>query len=165
MSFNPTQIQVTSWDKYFLEMSRFVATKSKDRSTKCGCVLVRGNRVLSTGYNGFPTGTEDYDNEEKNERPEKYLWFEHSERNAIYSAAKNGVALEGAIAYVTGPPCIDCTRGMIQSGIKTVVIPVKHNMQGRPVTKQWTETAQKCEEMMRNANVSYCCVEIDNGDE
>ena len=150
------------WDRHYLEMDRFVAKLSKDRSTKCGCVLVKGKRAISTGYNGFPEGTDDYDNDEKHERPEKYMWFEHSERNAIYSAARYGMALEGTIAYITGPPCVDCTRAMIQSGVKTVIIPVKHNMQGRPVSQLWLDQAKTCEEMMRNACVTYQMVDIDD---
>jgi dCMP deaminase len=160
--FGPEEIKgvTTKWDKRFLEMARFIALWSKDRSTKCACVLVKDNRVIATGYNGFPEGTEDYDNEEKHERPEKYFWFEHAERNAIYSAARKGVAVEGATAYVTGPPCVDCTRGMIQAGVVDVIIPKQHNMVGRE-DSVWAETAERCEVLMENADVGYYCMEID----
>lgn len=155
-------IKILNWHRHFLKMARLVAERSKDRSTQCGCVIVKNNRVLATGYNGFPRGTEDYDNDKKHERPEKYLWFEHSERNAIYNAAAHGVALDGSTAYVTGPPCVDCTRAMIQSGIDLVVIPKQHNMQGRPVTQQWKDQAKVAEAMMANARVVYVCLEIDD---
>jgi len=54
-------------------------------------------------------------------RPEKYLFFEHSERNAIYNAARNGTALNNSVFYVTGFPCVDCLRGIVQVGSKKIV--------------------------------------------
>lgn len=166
MSFNVEEITPNAddyrWDKYFLDMSKLVSSMSRDRSTQCGCVFVKDKRVLTTGYNGFTVGTEDYDNEKKHKRPEKYYWFEHSERNAIYNAARKGISLEGATAYVTGPPCIDCARGMIQCGIRNIIIPKQHNMVGR-TDSQWAEQSTRCKEMYDNAGVGYYCMEIDDG--
>ena len=156
----------SKWHKYFLRMTRFVAEQTQDTSTKCGCVIVRGNRVLSTGYNGFPAGTEDYDNPKKNgpdSRPEKYYWFEHGERNAIYGAAKCGVSLDGATAYITGSPCADCTRGLIQSGIIEIIIPRKPNTLARP-DAIWHEHVARSREMLQNAGVNIFYVEIDDGE-
>jgi len=105
------------WDTYFLTMAYFVAQKSKDPSTQCGTVIVGADKeILTTGYNGLPRGVND-DLPERNERPEKYSWYEHGERNAIYNAARVGTALKGATAYITGCPCCDCARSLIQSGI------------------------------------------------
>jgi dCMP deaminase len=161
--FKVPQVEGSDWDKHYLKMARLVSERSKDRSTKCGCVLVRGNSIVSTGYNGFPRGTEDYDNEEKHERPEKYYWFEHAERNAIYNAARMGHSTSLCTAFVTGPPCVDCTRGMIQAGIQRVVIPVKHNMADRGVVSEvWLEQAARCEKMMYDACIVYQMVEIDD---
>ena len=110
-----------SWDRYFLEMAYFVARKSKDPSTKCGTVIVdQDHGVLTTGYNGLPRGVKD-DLPERNERPQKYLYYEHSERNAIFNAARAGTALKGSTAYLNWPPCSDCGRALIQSGIKRCV--------------------------------------------
>lgn len=162
--FYPDELNgpTTKWDRRFLEVCEVVATWSKDRSTKCGCVLVKDNRILSTGYNGFPQGTEDYENDEKHERPTKYMYFEHSERNAIYSAAKHGISLEGATAYVTGPPCVDCTRAMIQVGIRDIIIPKKHNfMKYADNQNQYAEAAAACMEMLENADVGYWCVDVE----
>lgn len=150
------------WHKYFLELSRLVAKKSKDKSTKCGCVLVKNKRIIGTGYNGWTSGTEDYENDLKHKRPTKYLYFEHSERNALYSCAKHGVATDGATAYITGPPCIDCTRALIQSGITAILIPKQHNMLGKHVSKHWKEQFVVCEELIKNANIEFFCLEIDN---
>lgn len=116
-----------NWTEYFMEMSEFISKKSKDRSTKVGCVIVGPNHeVRTTGYNGFCRGIDD-DIELRHERPEKYFWAEHAERNAIYNAARNGIRLEGCTLYSTVFPCADCARAIIQSGIKTVVAPVYNN--------------------------------------
>jgi dCMP deaminase len=110
------------WDDYFLQMATLVASKSKDRSTKVGCVIVGpNNEVRTTGYNGFCRGVND-DVEERHQRPEKYYWVEHAERNAVYNAARNGIPLDGCTAYITMIPCADCTRALIQSGIKKIII-------------------------------------------
>lgn len=112
------------WDDYFMGMASYVATKSKDRSTKVGAVIVSDpdRAVLSTGWNGFPRGVDD-DIEARHERPSKYNWTEHAERNAIYNAARHGICLAGATIYITHFPCCDCARAITQSGIVEVVCP------------------------------------------
>lgn len=118
------------WDTYFMEMANLVSTKSKDRSTQVGCVIVGPNHeVRTTGYNGFCRGIND-DVDDRHERPEKYLWSEHAERNAIYNAARNGIRIEDCTAYTTVFPCADCARGLIQSGVVRVVT--------RPINNQKT---------------------------
>lgn len=110
-----------TWDEYFMTMARHAATRSKDRSTKVGCVLVGpDNEVVSAGYNSFPRGIND-DVPERYERPEKYKWTEHAERNAIYNAARVGVATKGARAYLPWFPCMDCARALVQAGITEIV--------------------------------------------
>jgi dCMP deaminase len=138
------------WDEYFMNMAEFVASKSKDRSGKIGTVLVgEGNTVLTTGYNGFPRGVDD-ENEEYHKRPEKYFWTEHSERNAIYNAARNGIKLYGAHAYSTAHPCVDCARAFVQAGIKEITIPTKHQdpfyKMGR--WPDWEESFTKAREVL-----------------
>ena len=110
-----------NWNEYFLGIAEQVKLKSKDRSTQIGAVIVgEDNEVLSTGYNSFPRGMDD-SKEERQERPEKYFWFEHAERNAIYNAARVGTPLKGSTIYLTsGLPCMDCARGIVNSGIKIV---------------------------------------------
>jgi len=110
-----------NWDQYFMEMAELTARKSKDRSTKVGCVIVgEDDEVRSTGFNGFPRGVND-DVEERHERPAKYKWTEHAERNAIYNAAKVGTPLKGCRIYVTLMSCSDCARAIIQAGIVEVI--------------------------------------------
>ena len=109
----------TDWDERYLQLAEHIASWSKDRSTKVGAVIVsKHNRIISTGFNGFPTGVND-DVEERHERPAKYLWTEHAERNAIFSAPR-GVELEGSTLYCTWFPCSDCARAIIQSRIGVV---------------------------------------------
>jgi dCMP deaminase len=74
------------------------------------------------GYNGFPRGCDD-SVASRYERPDKYLYTEHAERNAIYHAARHGVTLKGCSMYVTLFPCADCARGIIQAGIKKLYSP------------------------------------------
>jgi dCMP deaminase len=101
-----------------MSLAKHIAEWSKDRSRKVGCVIIGPNReIRSTGYNGFPRGVND-DKDERHERPAKYFWTEHAERNAVYNAVRNGVSLNDSVAYCTLFPCSDCSRALIQSGIK-----------------------------------------------
>lgn len=112
---------MSSWDEYFIRMAELVASRSKDPSTKVGCVVVSyDNTVLSTGYNGLPRGVLDLP--ERMERPVKYLWTAHAEENAVAQAARNGISLDGATAYVTHSPCCRCARALIQAGILHIVV-------------------------------------------
>jgi dCMP deaminase len=148
-----------TWDQLFIEMTRLVASKSKDTSTKCGCVIVGpDNEVRTTGYNGLPRGVE-YKQERTEVRPEKYFWFEHSERNAIYNAARIGVSLKDCRAYVTGPPCADCARGLIQAGIKEVVIPSDHSKCAVRNKDRWGDSCDRAQEMFKEAGVGFRMVE------
>jgi len=136
-----------TWDKYFMRMADLVASKSKDRSTQVGCVIVGPNHeVRSTGYNGMCRGVDD-DIEDRHERPEKYFWFEHAERNAIYNAARNGIRIEDCTAYVTMIPCADCCRGLIQSGVKRILV------KSGPTSGRWDESFYRSMDMAREANV------------
>lgn len=123
----------TSWDIYFVKMAQLVMTKSKDPSTQVGAVIVGpDNEVLSTGFNGFPRGVREHEpgypdvlDQERWKRPQKYLWVEHAERNAILNAARVGTKLLGSKMYLNMEPCVctDCAKAIIQCGIKSVVGP------------------------------------------
>lgn len=108
-------------DAELLAMAKAFAVHSTDRSRTVGCVIAtRNGEVLTAGYNAFPAGV-DVTVEARHDRPAKYLWTEHAERNAIYSAAKQGIALAGSTAYVPWFPCMDCARALIQSGVVRLV--------------------------------------------
>jgi dCMP deaminase len=120
------------WDEYFINIAHQVKLKSKDERTQIGVVMVgKDNEIVSTGYNSFPRGLND-NLSERQERPEKYFWFEHAERNAIYNAARIGVSTLGTTMYMTCDiSCADCARAIINSGVSKVVF--------SRTTKQWPE--------------------------
>ena len=110
------------WDSYMHELVKVIAMKSKDPSTQVGCVITtKDHQILATGFNGFPRGVNE-NIEERWDRPLKYDLIEHAERNAIYHAARHGVSLRGATAYLNWYPCKDCTKGIIQAGIDEIVV-------------------------------------------
>jgi len=113
---------MNTWDNKFIALAEYVATWSKDESTKVGAVIVdeESKDIISMGYNGLPRGCND-NVPERQERPLKYSWFEHAERNSIYNAARHGKATNGKTMYLQWFPCKDCARAIIQSGIKKVV--------------------------------------------
>lgn len=113
--------KLTKWDKRFIEQAKFVASWSKDTNTKIGAVIVDNeNTELVMGYNGFPRGADDDKDPRRYERPLKYMWTEHAERNAIYKAARLGISLKNTKLYCTYFPCVDCARAIIQAGITKV---------------------------------------------
>ncbi len=118
----PEPRKVPGWDVYYLEICKVVGSRSKDPNTQLGCIIVGpAHEIRSTGYNSFPRGIRD-DVPERLERPAKYLWIEHAERNAICNAARAGTATEGCTIYVEIMPCMDCARAIVQAGISQVVI-------------------------------------------
>ncbi|MCK1562804.1 CMP deaminase [Bradyrhizobium sp. 173] len=109
------------WDERFLSLAAQIGRWSKDRSAKAGCVIVGEDRLVrSTGFNGFPRKIND-DEPSRHERPAKYLWSEHAERNAIYNAARLGISTAGCICYVNWFPCVDCARAVVQAGIVRLI--------------------------------------------
>jgi dCMP deaminase len=138
------------WDEYFMAMARLVATKSKDTSVKVGTVIVGpDHEVRSTGYNGFPRGI-DETRAYRWERPDKYEWVEHAERNAVYNAARMGMSLKGCTAYMESPPCTDCGRALIQAGIERVVVTINNPFMDR---EDWQDSIQFAIDMLREAGV------------
>jgi dCMP deaminase len=106
------------WHKRFLDLCEHVSTWSKDPSTKLGSVIVDSKkRVVSIGYNGFPRGVFDYEERYK-DRPTKYLFVAHAERNALDNAP---MMVDNCTMYVTLLPCNECAKSIIQRGITTVV--------------------------------------------
>lgn len=113
---------LSKWDHRFIRIAYEIQSWSKDPSTKCGCVIVRDRRILSTGYNGLPANLSD-SLPRYQDREYKLATIIHAEKNAIFNAAKNGSTTEGSTAYVTWPPCSQCASALIQAGIVKVVCP------------------------------------------
>ena len=111
------------WSQRYIDQARFVANWSEDESTQCGAVIVcPNNRRVDSGYNGLPRGVEL--TPERQERPIKYEFFEHAERNAIFNA--DFIELGSTMFLNYSPsPCPDCARAIIQKGITTIVGPAE----------------------------------------
>lgn len=138
-----------SWDERWLSLATLVASWSKDRSRKVGAVIVDDRQnLLAIGWNGFPRGVDD-DVEERHERPIKYEFTEHAERNAIFNAAASGVGLIGSTIYLQWYPCSDCSRGIVQSGISNVVC-------GEPDWKdpQWGKSFEVSRQILKEGNAT-----------
>lgn len=120
------------WNRRFMDLCNHLSEWTEDRDFQVGCVIVgAGHEIRSTGYNGFARGVHS-DVEERYNRAsgEKFFWFEHGERNAIYNAARMGTSIEGCTLYVNRFPCADCARSAIQSGITRIVCPPKPKNDG-----------------------------------
>ncbi|MGE4594357.1 MAG: dCMP deaminase family protein, partial [Gammaproteobacteria bacterium] len=130
------------WDNRYLSLAKEVATWSKDPSTQVGAVTVGAKKeVLSQGFNGFPRGIKDTD-ERYNHRETKYRFVVHAEMNAIYNATYSGTSLDGATLYIYGLPiCSECAKGIIQVGIKKVVIEKSKELDN------WNESLRLSQEM------------------
>ena len=112
-----------SWDEYFMGVALLAAQRSKDPSTQVGaCIVDSDERILSTGYNGFPQGCSDDEfpwNRDEALGDTKYQYVVHAELNAILNA--RGKNLSGSKIYVALFPCHECAKAIIQSGVREVV--------------------------------------------
>jgi len=144
----------TDWDNRFMNLASHISKWSRDPNRKIGAVIVGDdNTEKSIGYNGLPNNA-DINKLDRYEKPQKYMWVEHAERNAIYKAGKNGVQLEGCKIYVTYFPCVDCARAIIQSGIKEVCSPKPNFTHHR-----WGESWKISQQMFKECGVKIKYIE------
>lgn len=113
-------------DRNFVNIAHEIASASKCVSKQVGAVIVKDGRILSTGYNGTPSGyvncSEHWHDEYTKEHHEWSKTYEiHAEMNAIIWAARKGISIEDATIYVTLEPCSECSKNLIASGIKRIV--------------------------------------------
>ena len=112
-----------TWDEYFMGVALLAAERSKDPSTQVGaCIIDNNNRIISTGYNGFPKGCSDDEfpwNRDAAAGETKYPFVVHAELNAILNA--QGTSVVNSRLYVSLFPCNECAKAIIQSGIKEVI--------------------------------------------
>ena len=140
------------WDDYFLNIAKAVSLKSKDESSKIGAIIVGpDHEIRSTGYNGFPRGFDDSD-PVKQERPLKYKYFEHAERNAIFNAARYGASTKGCTLYCEWPPCTDCARAIIQAGI----VRIRLSKAVSDCPERWQEDMSIAQGMLLDCGVRVC---------
>lgn len=118
-----------SWDSYFMQIAQLVASRSTCMRRQVGAVIVKDKQILSTGYNGSPSGLKHCGevgclrqvlNISSGERTE-ICRAVHAEQNALLQAARHGVAIEGADMYTSVQPCVLCTKMIINTGIKRVI--------------------------------------------
>lgn len=140
------------WLIRFVRLAETISTWSKDPNTKIGCVIVteEDKDVISIGYNGLARGVNDLPIERSSrENGEKYFWYAHAERNAIYNAARKGRSLTGSTIILNkGIPCTGCAIGIIQSGIKRVICATV-----QIVGSKWKEEADRSVIMLKEAGV------------
>ena len=105
-----------SWDEYFSKIVKVTAERSPCERLQVGCLLVKDNRIISQGYNGFLPGCP-HESIVRDNHEQATL---HAEQNAIIDCAKRGVSCEGSTAYVTHYPCIICARLLLAGGIKKI---------------------------------------------
>lgn len=110
-----------SWDEYFMGVSLLAAQRSKDPNTQVGaCIVDEDNIIISTGYNGFPKDCSDDEfSWSRTGNDTKYAYVVHAELNAILNSG--GKSLKGASIYVSLFPCNECSKAIIQSGIREIV--------------------------------------------
>lgn len=141
-------------DIAFLRCAQAAQESSPDPSTQIGVCIVSRDGTIIVACNTFPRGIEPRLN-----RPEKYTYIEHAERNGVFQAAREGVALDGATLYMVGMgppsgPCPECARAIIQAGIvRVVATPYK------PLPTHWDVPVGAGIEILEEAGVEY--VEFD----
>ena len=116
------------WDSYFMKIAYAVSERSTCDRAYVGSVLVRDKRILTTGFNGSPSGQPHCDEAGHlivNGHCERTI---HAEMNSIIQAALHGVSTRGATCYVTHFPCINCTKALINAGIVRIVYSVAYRI-------------------------------------
>ena len=123
---------MTKWDKRFIEMSELVSTWSScfRAGRQVGAVIVKDNRILTTGYNGAPQNHESCVEKKvcmrdlrgiQSGTKQEECYAVHAEQNAIVQAARQGISIDGATIYCTHQPCVICAKIIINSGIERIV--------------------------------------------
>ena len=118
-----------SWDEYFLEIANIVAKRSTCLRRSVGAVIIKDKRILTTGYNGPPSGLKHCDevgcirDQMKIPHGERHELCRglHAEQNAIIQASLHGVSIKDSSMYCTHQPCVICTKMIINAGIRKVV--------------------------------------------
>lgn len=142
-------IKKPKWASRMLKLAQEVASWSKDESTKVGAVITTEEGApVSWGFNGMAMGIDD-SVPERHERPMKYRWMCHAERNAMDLAPR---PLDGCVMFVTFSPCSSCAQSIIQRKIKTVVI--DENYAAEKMPERWKEDMLIAQDMLTEAGVT-----------
>jgi dCMP deaminase len=106
-----------SWDEYFCKIAKVASERSPCERLHVGCIIVKDNRIIAQGYNGFLPNCPHHSIVRDNHEQATV----HAEQNAISDCARRGVSCDGSKIYITHYPCIICTRILIASGVKEIV--------------------------------------------
>ncbi len=118
-----------SWNQYFMEITEMVASRSTCDRAFVGCVIVNDDhRIVSTGYNGSVAGNPHCDDVGHTMRDGHCIATIHAEMNALLYCAKEGIPVKNCIVYVTHFPCLNCTKALIQAGIKKIYYKYEYNV-------------------------------------
>lgn len=128
-----------------------LAKNSPDPTRKVGAILVKDNKIISEGFNDFVNISNK--KPEFLEKPLKYFYLEHAERNAIFNAIKNNINISDSILYVNWFPCSDCVRSIIACGIKEIITPPK------PTGRTLQASFDAAENMLNNSNIKITIYE------
>ena len=124
-----------SWSEYFMAITKLVAKRSTCKRRGVGAILVKGKRILATGYNGAPAGLRHCEevgclredsSVPSGERHELCRGL-HAEQNVIIQAAYHGISIVGSTLYCTNKPCVICSKMIINAGIKKVIYEEGYN--------------------------------------
>jgi len=121
---HPYKHRQPEFDKQYMRIAKIWAQNSYCERKKVGAIIVKGKMIISDGYNGTPSGFENVC-EDENFKTKPYVL--HAEANAITKVAKSNYSSEGATLYVTTSPCMECSKLIIQAGIKRVVFEEKYH--------------------------------------
>ena len=105
-----------SWNNYYKQLVEITATRSACKKLHVGCILVKDNRIISQGYNGYLPGAP----HEQVIRNDHEVATVHAEQNALCDCAKRGASCNEAFAYITHYPCLNCMKLLVASGIKKI---------------------------------------------
>ena len=145
-----TNSYFNKWNNHFMKEALLISEMSKDPSTKVGACIAKNKRIISKGYNGFPTGIDDFTNRLE-EKKFKYALTIHAELNAVLLAQKK---IKGAHLYTTHYPCCDCAKVLVQVGIKKIFYNKKID------SPAWNETYKYSEILFKEAGIFVKQVEV-----
>jgi len=122
MMTQPPALRRPSWDEYFMNIARAVASRSTCSRRSVGALVVKDKRILATGYNGAPAGLRHCDHADGGDmRDGRCARSTHAEQNAIVQAAKHGTPIDGSTVYCTDQPCLTCAKLLVNAGVRRVV--------------------------------------------
>ena len=147
-----------TWDEFFLHKAYLTATKSKDPRTKYGAILVKDNHQIAEGYNGIPSGV--IDNSQRLHKDNKENYIVHAEQNCCFMAARHGISIDGASLYCQGLSCVNCTKALIQSGVKTVFYHKQWQDIVGKIERPWVKLLDISREMMLECNITIKKIDV-----